>query len=80
MVKFQERKMKKRYKTKEYICKRYLMEFPVKMNPKIEPYKTKTFDDVEITSKETIEKEVVNISLVRNKSADEIKKWKPTRP
>jgi hypothetical protein len=56
------------------------MEFPVKMNPKIETCKTKTFDDVEITSKETIEKEVVNISLVRNKSADEIKKWKPTRP
>jgi hypothetical protein len=43
MVKFQERKMKKSYKkTKEYGYKKYLMEFPVKANPKIEPHKTKT--------------------------------------
>ncbi len=45
MVKFQVRKMKKRYKQKEYICKRYLMEFPVKANSKIEPHKAKNYDD-----------------------------------
>ena len=53
MVKFQERTMKKRYKQKEYTYKKYLIEFPVKANLKIEPHKAKTFDDVEITSKDT---------------------------
>jgi hypothetical protein len=39
--------MKKRYKQKDYTCKKYLMEFPVKLNPKIEPHKTKKFDHIE---------------------------------
>jgi hypothetical protein len=53
MVKFQVRLMKKRYKGKEYASKKYQMEFPVKANPKIEPHKTKNFDYLDITSKDT---------------------------
>ena len=63
--------MKKKYKRKEYTSKKYLMEFPVKANSKIEPHKNKNFDEVEITSKETPEKEVVNIQLIRNKRPEE---------
>jgi hypothetical protein len=57
VVKFQERKMKKRYKRKEYTCKKYLIEFPVKANPKIDPHKTQNFDDLDITSKDTPKQE-----------------------
>jgi hypothetical protein len=71
VVKFQERKMKKKYKRKEYTCKKYLLEFPVKANPKIELHKGKNFDDVEITSKDTPEKEIVNIQLTRIKHPNE---------
>lgn len=71
MVKFREREMKKEYKRKEYLSKKFLLEFPVKANPKIEPHKDKNFDEVEITSKETPEKEVVNIQLIRNKRPEE---------
>ena len=70
-MKFQERKMKKRYKQKDYTCKRYLMEFPVKANAKIEPHKAKNFDDLEITSAETPKQEIVNITLIRNKSEEQ---------
>ena len=78
MVKFQERKMKKRYKkNKEYNYKKYLMEFPVRVNKKIEPHKTKNFDDIDITSKDTLKQEFVNISLVRNKTPHELDKQKP---
>ena len=77
MVKFQERKMKKRYKRKEYTCKKYLMEFPVRVNPKIEPHKAKNFDDLDITSKDTPKQEFLNIQLVRNKTNEEIGKQKP---
>jgi hypothetical protein len=76
VVKFQERKMKKKYKRKEYTSKKYLMEFPVKANPKIEPHKAKTFDDLDITSKDTPKQEFLNIRLVRNKTPDEINKQK----
>ncbi len=69
--------MKKRYKkNKEYNYKRYLMEFPVKLNEKIEPHMTKTFDDADLTSKETPKQETVNISLIRNKLAEESDKQK----
>jgi len=71
MVKFREREMKKEYKRKEYLSKKFLLEFPVKANPKIEPHKDKNFDEVEITSKQTPEKEVVNIQLIRNKRPEE---------
>ena len=53
MVKFQERKMKKKYKQKVYASKRCLMEFPVGANSKIEPHKAKNFDALDITSKDT---------------------------
>jgi hypothetical protein len=49
--------MKKRYKRKEYTCKKYLIEFPVKANPKIDPHKTQNFDDLDITSKDTPKQE-----------------------
>jgi hypothetical protein len=76
VVKFQERKMKKKYKRKEYTSKKYLMEFPVKANPKIEPHKTKNFDEIDITSEDTPKQEFLNIRLVRNKTLDEINKQK----
>ena len=63
--------MKKTYKHKVYTCQKYQIEFPVKANPKIEPHKGKNFDDVEITSKDTIEKEIVNIELIRIKHSNE---------
>lgn len=77
MVKFQEREMKKEYKRKEYTSKKYLMEFPVKANPKIEPHIEKNFDDLVITSKDTPTQEFLNIQLIRNKTAEEINKNKP---
>ena len=77
MVKFQVRWMKKRYKGKDYTSKKYQMEFPVKANPKIEPHKTKNFDYLDITSKDTPKQEFLNIQLVRNKTPEEIKKQKP---
>jgi hypothetical protein len=74
VVKLQERKMKKQYKRKEYTCKKYLLEFPVKANKKIEPHKNKNFNDIEITSKDTPTKEFINIQLVRNKTSEELAK------
>jgi hypothetical protein len=76
MVKFQVRWMKKRYKGKEYTYKKYQMDFPVKANPKIEPHKTKNFDYLDITSKDTPKQEFLNIQLVRNKTPEEINKQK----
>jgi len=79
LVKFQKRIMKKRYKrNKEYRYNRYLLEFPVKLNEKIEPHMTKNFDDVDLTSKDTGKQELVNISLIRNKLAEETDTKKPT--
>jgi hypothetical protein len=52
------------------------MEFPVKLNEKIEPHMTKDFDDADLTSKETPKQETVNISLIRNKLAEESDKQK----
>lgn len=77
MVKFQERRIKKKYKQKEYESTKFLMEFPVRANQKIEPHKSKNFDDVDITSQDTPKREVLNISLVRNKTPEEINKKKP---
>jgi hypothetical protein len=77
MVKFRVRWMKKRYKkNKEYNYKKYLIEFPVKVNPKIDPHETKNFDDIDITSKDTPKQEFLNIQLVRNKTPEEINKQK----
>jgi hypothetical protein len=69
--------MKKKYKQKVYASKKYLIEFPVKVNSKIEPHKAKNFDDLNITSKDTPQQEFLNIQLVRNKTPEEINKQKP---
>ncbi len=76
MVKFQERKMKKRYKNKEYSYRKILMEFPVKVHPEIEPHKNKNFDKIEVTAKMTLSQEILNIQLTRNKTAKELEKEK----
>ena len=68
--------MKKRYKGKECTSKKYQMEFPVRANLKIEPHKTKNFDYLDITSKDTPKQEFLNIQLVRNKTSEEINKQK----
>ena len=78
MVKFQVRWMKKRYqKKKEYRYKHYSLDFPVRLNEKIEPHITKDFDDVDLTSKETDKQEILNITLIRNKLTEETGKQKP---
>jgi hypothetical protein len=77
VVKFQERRIKKKYKQKEYGSKKFLLEFPVKVNQKIEPHKSKNFDDIDITTQDMPKEEVLNISLVRKKTPEEIKKKKP---
>jgi hypothetical protein len=72
LVKFRTRRVKKRYKKNtEYSYKRYFIEFPAKLNEKIEPHVTKDFDDADITSKETPKQEILNISMIRNKLPDE---------
>lgn len=71
MVKFREREIKKKYKHKEYVSKKFLLEFPVKANPKIEPYKNRIFDDLDITFKETLKHEILIIQLIRNKALEE---------
>ncbi len=79
IVKFRERKMKKRYKkNREYIYTKYLLEFPAKANKKIEPLKAKIFNDLDITTEETANEELVNIKLVRYKPAKE-NKQKPEK-
>ena len=77
MVEFQVRWMKKRYKKKEYRYKRYSMDFPTKLNEKIEPHMTKDFDNVDLTSHETDKQEIVNITLIRNKLTEETGKQRP---
>ncbi|MGD0451220.1 MAG: hypothetical protein ABSA79_09235 [Candidatus Bathyarchaeia archaeon] len=76
MVKFQERKIKKKYKQKEYESKKFLMEFPVKANPKIEPHKCTTYDEIDITTRDNPKQEILNISLMRNKTLEEINEKK----
>ena len=71
--------MTKKYKQKEYTSKKYLIEFPVRANPKIEPHKTKTFHDLDITSTDTPNQEFLNIKLFRNNTPQEINKQKPEK-
>ena len=71
MVKFRERKMKKHYKLRDYFSIRWLMEFPARMNKKIEPHRNKSFDHIDITHKETATQEFLKISLGRNKTKEE---------
>ncbi len=77
MVKFQKRRIKKRYKKNiEYSYEKYLLEFPSKLNSKIEPHKTKNFDGIDITSEDTPRQEFLSIRLVRNKNPEETIKKK----
>jgi hypothetical protein len=74
MVKFQKRKLKRPYKKKEHNYALYLVALPMKLNVKIEPHEAKVFDDADITEKETLTQEFVNISLVRNKTPRKVAK------
>jgi hypothetical protein len=67
LVKFIRRLLNRRYKGKTHGYFRYLLEFPARLNVKLEPHLEKDFEEVDITAEETSTKEVLNISLVRNK-------------
>ena len=72
MVKFQVRWMKKRYlQKKEYRYKHYSIDFPARLNEKIEPQMSKDFELDDFTSKETAKKEIINITLSRDKPAEQ---------
>ena len=69
--------MKKRYqKKKEYRYKHYSMDFPTKLNEKIEPYISKDFE-IDLTAKETAKQEIINITLTRNKTTEQTRNQKP---
>jgi hypothetical protein len=74
MVKFQERTLKRYYKRDCSHYNKFLMEFPAKLNSKIEPHKMKNFDDIDITFQDKPTQEFLNIHLVRNKTQKEINK------
>ena len=71
MVKFQVRKVKKRYKREEYCYRRYSLNFPSSLNESIAPHLGKNFRIEEFKTKETAEKEIVSLILARNKTAAE---------
>ena len=69
MVKFRIRWIKKRYKKKKvYRYKHYSMDFPAKLNEKIDPHHKKAFEVVDFVSKETVRQEFINITLARDKA------------
>jgi hypothetical protein len=72
MVKFRERKVKRRYKQENHDYRGFSMEFPARMNEKIEPHKNKNYDEIDITSRETATQEFLTISLGRDKTPEEI--------
>ncbi len=76
MVRFRERKIKRRYKRENYDYRRFSIDFPVSENEKIEPHKHKNFRDIDITSNETDAQEFLIISLGRDKAREEIQKEK----
>jgi hypothetical protein len=71
MVKFQKRKLTRRYKHTEHNYYRFLIELPTELNPEIEPHQTKEFDRAIISFKETTSDEILNIALVKNKTNKE---------
>jgi hypothetical protein len=77
MVKFQERTLKRHCKSDCFRYTKFLMEFPAKLNSKIEPHKMKNFDDIDITFQDKPTQEFLNIHLVRNKTQEEINNKKP---
>ena len=77
MVRFRERKIKRRYKQENYDYRRFSIDFPVSENKKIEPHKHKNFSDIDITSNETGAQDFLIISLGRDKTPEEIQQEKP---
>ena len=71
LVKFRVRGMKKRYKKKEYRYKHYFLDFPAKLNEKIEPHLSKDFEMDEFTAKEKNRKEIISITLSRDIPAEQ---------
>ncbi len=68
MVKIRKRTLRQSYKRVKgrYKYPRYALEFPTKLNDKIEPLMTKSFE-VSISSRDEPKQEVITISLVRKK-------------
>jgi hypothetical protein len=61
--------MKKRYKrNQEYRYKRYSIDFPTRLNAKIEPHTHENFS-IDFAARETPEQEIINITLTRSKHA-----------
>ncbi len=72
MVKLRKRIISQSYKRDKgrYKYPRYALEFPKKLNEKIEPLLTKNFE-VSIASKDEPKQEIITISLVRKKTVAE---------
>jgi hypothetical protein len=72
VVRIRRRILKQKYKRNQdpYKYPRYSLEFPAKLNKKIEPLLAKVFD-ITITFEDAPKQEVVNISLVRKKTGTE---------
>jgi hypothetical protein len=51
--------------------------FPARFYEKIEPYLNKDFEIDDFTAKETLKKEIINITLTRDKPAEQIRDPKP---
>lgn len=70
--------MKKRYKTKkEYRYKHYSLDFPARLNEKIEPHMKTDFELDNFITKETAKKVIINITLSRDKPAEQNLGQKP---
>jgi hypothetical protein len=68
--------IKKRYKKRrEYRYKHYDLGLPAKLNGKIEPYEKKDFE-LDFTSRETAEKETINITMTRDKPTEQTRSQK----
>ena len=72
MVKFLKRNLSRPYKGKEHDYVKFSLELPTRLNAKIAPHANKVFDQADITSKETSTQEILNISLVRNKTPQDL--------
>jgi len=76
LVKFRVRWIKKRYKRRqEYSYKHYDLGLPTKLNDKIEPHEKKDFE-IDFTTRETAEKEIINITLTRDKPTEQTRSQK----
>lgn len=70
MTKFRVRQIKKKYLTKKVYCyKHYDLSLPSRLNEKIDPHFEKKFEVTDFSFKDSIEKEVLNITLTRYKTA-----------